>query len=122
MIALDAVPHRDRMKAEHPRQHIRGLLVTDWDVYPDNGVRTFKQLWELFDLMSLDTCLADKPDIHTFTAPSASRGDHRRSIQLRAKRRRPGLNNILTAASSRLPRRGSASTTSRHLTNQPDGL
>ena len=57
------------MKAEHPRQHVRGLLVTDWDVYPDNGVRTFKQLWELFDLMSLDTCLADKPDIHTFTSP-----------------------------------------------------
>ena len=52
--------------------------------------------------MSLDTCIADKPHIHTFTAPSTSRCNtsasvdaaddvaidpdrHHRSIQLRAK-------------------------------------
>ena len=68
VIALDAVPHRDRVKAEHPRQHIHRLLVTDRDVHPDNGVPTFEQLRELLNLMSLDTCIADKQDIHTLTA------------------------------------------------------
>ena len=68
MIALNAVPHRDRVKAEHPRQHIHGLLVTDRDVHPDNGILTFEQPRELLNLMSLNTRIADKPDIHTLTA------------------------------------------------------
>ena len=106
VIALNAVPHRDRVKSEHPRQHIHGLLVADRDVQPDNCTRTFEQLRELFNLMSLDTCIADKPHIHTFTAPSASRcntsasvdaaddvaidpDSHHTSIQLRARRHRP---------------------------------
>ena len=42
VIALDAVPHRNRVEAEHPRQHIHRLLVTDRDVHPDNSVPTLE--------------------------------------------------------------------------------
>jgi Helix-turn-helix domain len=65
VIALGAVPHCDRVEAEHSRQHIDRLPVTDRDVHPDNGVLTFEQPRELLNLMSFDTCIADKQDIHT---------------------------------------------------------
>jgi hypothetical protein len=55
VIALGAVPHCDRVKAEYPRQHIHGLLVTERDVYPDNRVPTLEQARELLNLMSLHT-------------------------------------------------------------------
>ena len=42
VIPLDAVPHRDLVEAEHPRQHINGLPVTDRDVHPDDRVPTFE--------------------------------------------------------------------------------
>ena len=68
VIALDAVPHCDRVEAEHPRQHIHGLLVTERDVHPDNHVPTFQQLRDLFNFMSLETCIADNQYIHTYTS------------------------------------------------------
>ena len=68
VIALDAVTYRDGVKAERFRQHIQGLLVTHRDVHPYNSVWTFEQLRELFNLMPLQTCIAHKQDIHTFTA------------------------------------------------------
>ena len=109
VIPLGAVPHCDGVEAEHPRQHIHRLLVTDRNVHPDNRVPTFEQPRKLLNLMSLDTRVADKQDIHSLQ-PSASRGSasapadtaddvlaqgsHHKSIQPRPKRRRPGLDNI----------------------------
>jgi hypothetical protein len=55
------------VKPEHIRQNIHRRLVTDRDIYPDDSVLTFEQPWELRNLMSLDTRIADKQDIHTFT-------------------------------------------------------
>jgi hypothetical protein len=68
VIALDAVPHCDRVEAKHAGQHIRRLLVTDRDVHPDNGVLTLEQPWELLNLVSLNTRVADKQHIHSLTA------------------------------------------------------
>ena len=67
VIALNAFPHCDRVKAEYPRQHIHGLLVTDRDVHPNDGVSTFEQPRELLNLMSLETRIADEQHIHTLT-------------------------------------------------------
>jgi hypothetical protein len=68
VIALDAVPHGDRVEAKHIRQHIYRLLVTDRDVHPDNGVPMLEQPGELLNLVSLNTRVADKQHIHTLTA------------------------------------------------------
>ena len=82
VIALDAVSHRDRVEAEDSREHIYGLLVTDRDVHPDNSLPTFEQPRELLNLMSLNTRIADKPDIHTLTTFRAT------TQRIRARRRR----------------------------------
>jgi hypothetical protein len=94
VITLGAILHGDRVEAKHVGQHIHRLLVTERDVHPDNGVPTFQQPRELLNLMSLDTCIADKPNIHTLTAlprhEATDPAGHHISIQLRAKGRRPG--------------------------------
>jgi hypothetical protein len=53
--------------------HVHGLLVRHRDVSHTTAFRTFKQLRKLFNVMSLDNGLANKPDIHAFTASSSSR-------------------------------------------------
>ena len=68
VIALDTVPHCDRVEAEDPRQHVHRRLVTDRDVYPDHRVPAFQQPRDLLNLMSLETCIADNQHIHTYTS------------------------------------------------------
>ena len=68
VIAVDAVPHGDRVEAEDMGQHIHRGLVADRDIYPNNGVLTFEQPWQFRNLMSLDTRITDEQDIHNFTA------------------------------------------------------
>jgi hypothetical protein len=77
VIPLGAVPHCDGVEAEHPRQHIHRLLVTDRNVHPDNRVPTFEQPRKLLNLMSLDTRVADKQDIHTLTTFRVTRQRNR---------------------------------------------
>src|SRR6185436_320525 len=83
VIALDAVAYRDGVKTERFRQHIQGLLVTHRDVHPYNSVWTFEQLRELFNLMPLQTCIAHKQDIHTFTALPATDRIRARNTRIR---------------------------------------
>jgi hypothetical protein len=89
VIALDAISHCDRVKAEHSRQDIRGLLVTARDVHPNNGVPTFEQPRELLDLMSLETSVADKPDIHKLTALPRHEAAHPRPECCACRHHRP---------------------------------
>ena len=68
VIAIDTVPHGDRVEAEHMGQNIHSRLVANWDIYPNDGVLTFEQPWEFRNLMSLDTRITDEQDIHNPTA------------------------------------------------------
>ena len=68
VIAVDAVPHRDRVEAEDMGQNIHRRLVADRDIYPNNGVVTFEQSWQFRNLMSLDTRITDEQDLHNLTS------------------------------------------------------
>ena len=68
VVALDAVAHRDAVKAEHPRQRLDGGVVARRDVDPDDRVLTLQQLRQLVCFMPFDTRVADHENIHSVAA------------------------------------------------------
>ena len=64
VVALDAVAHRELVKAEHIQQHrgVRGH--TDRHIHPDQRVRLVQQRFHLLSGMSLNTRIGDRVHVH----------------------------------------------------------
>ena len=74
-IALDAVPHRQGMKAEHLQQRARAVFVATGDVDPDEPGVTPEQCCQLVRGPVLDALIGDQANLHLshLTARSTDR-------------------------------------------------
>ena len=63
-IALDAVPHREGMKAEHVEERARAAFVATGDVDPDESGVTPEQCWQFVRGPVLDALIGHQANLH----------------------------------------------------------